>query len=1168
MSGTSPAAGSVRFGVLGPTVADFGDGRSLDLGPRRRRELLTLLLLRPGAAVTMDALADELWHGEPPPAARSTLQAHLSALRRVLEPGAGAPYRLLVTRGPAYLIAAGAMDLDSGRFDESRALARRARAAGDVSGARAHLERALALWRGEPFADLEAHAAAEATRVRLAEDRATAEADLLAVRLDLGEHDGIVGELRVFAERHPSRERAYALLATALYRGGRQAEALDALRAARRALAGGLGLEPGPELRDLETRILRQDPALAGPRALATGPAPARPEEDGGPGLLGRDGELAALTRAWERAVASRSVGIAVVRGPAGIGKTRLVEELARSVRAEVRWGRCTQVSGAPAYWPWRQLLRGLPADVVGAFGAGRDTDGPARFEVALAIGRHLADLAAAGPVLAMLEDLHWADAASMAVLEILATELRDVPLLLVCTLRPEPPAAPDTSGAGPVSGEQPRRLLGVLARHPALVRTELAGLAPPEVDQLFRAVSGAALTEASAAAVRERTAGNPFFVVELARLAAATSVERATAPGALPAGVRDAVLARLAAMPAAMRRLLGTMAVAGREAALPVVATAARLTQAEALDALDTAVAADLAEAPSPGRARFTHDLVRDAVLAGLGAGEHARLSGLVADALVAHQGAALPAAVLAHHLRAAAAGRVDARAARAQLAAAREALAQFAFEDAAAFAGQGLDLAPGGEVSLVVDLMTALGAARRRYADHAEAQRVLAEAARLAATNGDPVRAALATLARAGDAVGGYSSLFYSPAPGLVADLEAAAAALPADEGARRVRLLTAAAVRACYDDADTASRVIGLAAAAARAGAPPEPGELADPEAAGPAEPAGLLVARALAAWTPQHASRRLALADALLARAGGPAGTELVARHLRRAALWELGDVAGADAESAVFTRRLGQTRDPDFDLLDRCWQAMRHLHAGRYGAAGEVAALLATPRPEVTTGAVTLLTQSVGTIHGLTAWDRGAMSQLLPQMEDLEEQVIAEWALIRALALVENGRGPAAATEVRRLVRPDLADVPAGVLEPVYVVNLAEIIAQLDEPAPDLVERAHALLDRLTAYGDTLVTFIPGLVCMGPAALYRGGLALALGRVDEAIGQLRAALELAGAAGGVPFAVRARRRLALALRRAGHEAEAADLDRAAARDAAAIGMRLPYLRPGP
>ncbi|EFC85355.1 AfsR/SARP family transcriptional regulator [Parafrankia sp. EUN1f] len=1188
MSGSSP----VRFGVLGPTIATARDGSPLELGPRRRRELVTLLLLRPGVTVTADALADELWQGEPPPAARSTLQAHLSVLRRVLEPGASPPYRLLVTRGSGYALAVSPADLDTGRLDESRALARRALDDGDPVGARAHLERALALWRGEPFADLADHPTAEAARVKLAEDQMAVRADLLAVRLDLGEHDAVIGELRVLTSQHPLQERLHAQLATALYRGGRQADALTVIRQARQTLANDLGLEPGPDLRELETAILRHDAGLARPGVphtgvlaapAATAPAPATPRAGaagaGAAGgqlpLLGRDRELAALEQAWERTTTGLTTGVALLSGEAGIGKTRLLEELARRVPAQTRWGRCTQVSGAPAYWPWRQLLRGLPAEVVGAFGAVRDGDGPVRFEVALAIGRHLAELASAGPVLALLEDLHWADPASTAMLEILASELTDVPVLLVCSFRPgrAGTAAPGDPAGDGQDGEPLRRLLGVLARHPALTRVELAGLPPTDVGRLFGAVSGMAPTPEQAAAVRRRTAGNPFFVVELARLAAttsvgrataagqataddqATAVDQATAAGTLPTGVRDTVLARLAAMPAGLTSLLAAAAVVGREAALPVVSAAAGLPQAGALDAVDIAVAAGLADVPAPGRLRFTHDIVREAVLVGMGTAERARLAGLVADALVAHQGASVPAAVLAHHLRVAAAGHPDLRAAQAQAAAARAALAQFAFEDAATLAGHGLDLVPGDHPDLRVDLMVIRGEALRRSADFAEAQQVLTEAARIATAHGDTVRAGLATLTRAGDAVGGYSSLFYVPVPGLIADLDAAAAALPAAEGDLRLRLLTSAAVRACYGEPAAASRLIGRAAEVLAEQRTTRPGAAE--------EPAGLLIARALAAWTPAHTGLRLAIADTLLATVEGPPSGELVARHLRRAVLWELGEVEAAEGESAAFSRRLRQVRDPDFDLLDRCWQAMHHLYAGRYDQAAEVAAVLGGPMPGVTPGAINALTQSAATIHGITAWDRGTMGDFLPQVDDMEEQVIAEWALIRALALADTGRPESAAREVRRLVQPDLADVAPGAMEPVYVVLLAEIVAQLVDAVPAMAEWAAGLADRIARYGDTLVTFVLGLTCMGPAALYRGGLALALGRVDEAIADLRSSLVLAEKTGGVPFVIRTRRRLAQALRRAGHADEARQFDRAAARDAHTIGMRLPY-----
>jgi DNA-binding SARP family transcriptional activator len=233
------------FRVLGPLeVAE--SGCLLPLGGRKQRALLALLLLRANQVVPTERLIDELWSGEPPPTAVKTVQVYVSRLRKVL--GADA----LATRQPGYVLplAPGQLDLD--RFEALRAAGR--------------LHEALALWRGSPLADLAYEPSLQAEIARLDELRlATLEARISA-DLAAGHASERVAELEALIAQHPLRERLRALLMVALYRSGRQAEALRAYRDTRRSLVGELGIEPSPELRLLEHAILRHDPELTDQR--------------------------------------------------------------------------------------------------------------------------------------------------------------------------------------------------------------------------------------------------------------------------------------------------------------------------------------------------------------------------------------------------------------------------------------------------------------------------------------------------------------------------------------------------------------------------------------------------------------------------------------------------------------------------------------------------------------------------------------------------------------------------------------------------------------------------------------------------------------------------------------------------------------------------------------
>jgi len=251
------------FRILGPIEAIDGD-RPLALGGTKQRALLGMLLLHAGEVVSSDRLIDELWPGERREEAIRALQVAVSRLRRALEPGraAGASSQLLVTRPPGYELRAPSDRIDAKRFEELTDEGRRALAAGAAGEAREKLEAALGLWRGSPLADLAYESFCQAEIDRLEDLRVAALEDRIAADLELGRHAELVGELRTLVREQPLRERPRAQLMLALYRSGRQAEALEAFAQARRTLVEELGIEPGRGLRELHQAMLEQDPAL------------------------------------------------------------------------------------------------------------------------------------------------------------------------------------------------------------------------------------------------------------------------------------------------------------------------------------------------------------------------------------------------------------------------------------------------------------------------------------------------------------------------------------------------------------------------------------------------------------------------------------------------------------------------------------------------------------------------------------------------------------------------------------------------------------------------------------------------------------------------------------------------------------------------------------------
>jgi WD40 repeat protein/DNA-binding SARP family transcriptional activator len=391
---------ALEIRTLGRVDATVG-GRSLRLGGPKQRAVLAMLALRANRTVATDELIDGLWGDRPPASAAKNVQYYVSQLRKELaSDGSGAQ---IVTRGRGYELKLPDDAVDAARFER---LVERARAEAERGIVDGSAQGALELWRGAPLADVASEPFAGAEIRRLEELHLRALELAIDAELAAGRHDDAIGRLEALIAEHPAHERFHAQRMLALYRAGRQSEAVEGYRTAHRTLSEQIGVEPGPELRRLQEQILAHDPALD-----ARPPPELPPQLEGGsPLLAGRDRELRWLRKRWQEAEAGRCT-TALVSGPSGIGKTRLAAELAAAVQPQ---GTVLYAAGSGAPDAALDAIRGATESEL--------------------------------PTLLVLDD---ADDASPAVLEAaaaLAAKPRDTPLLLLVLHRDDegPPAFAD----------------------------------------------------------------------------------------------------------------------------------------------------------------------------------------------------------------------------------------------------------------------------------------------------------------------------------------------------------------------------------------------------------------------------------------------------------------------------------------------------------------------------------------------------------------------------------------------------------------------------------------------------------------------------------------------------------------------------------------------------
>jgi DNA-binding SARP family transcriptional activator len=1112
--------GEIEFKLLGPLEVSR-KAEPVALGPPQQRALLALLLLNANEVVSRDRLIDELWGEQPPTTAAKLVQIYVSRLRKALEPdrSPGDEGRILITRPPGYLISIEAEQLDLGRFERLRVEAHGATATGDLEAAAAKLRQALALWRGPPLADLAYEAFAQGEIARLEELRLTAQEERFDADLALGRHGDVVGELESLTRLHPVREGLTAQLMLALYRSGRQAEALEAYQEARRALTDELGIEPSRELRELQQAILEQDPALDrkpdGLALSASSASEATPRASSAV-FVGRARELGALETALDEALAGRG-RLALIAGEPGIGKSRLADELlatARTRGASVAVGRCWEAGGAPAYWPWVQSLRAYlretePDALRAQLGAGvadlaqllpelrelfpdlpeppaLESEG-ARFRLFEAVTSLLRSATQERPLVLVLDDLHAADEPSLLLLQFVAREAADSRVLLVCAFR----------DVDPTVREPLVSALAELVREPHTTQIELAGLSDADVAEYIELSTGVDPAPRLVAAIHAETEGSPLFVAETVRLLDAEGqISEAGAEIRIPPGIRAVIDQRVGRLPDRCRSLLVPAAVMGREFELDALARLSGLDRAELLDALDEAMTERiLGDLPgSPGRLRFGHALIRDALYDELTPGRRMQLHRDVAEALAeAHAGDLGPhLSELAHHYFAAAPAGASEEAVEYARRAGDRAASQLAYEEAARLYQMALSLVE--DPAARCDLLLALGDVQGRAGDTPASKQAYREAAELAEELGQSDRLAWAAL--------GYGGRFIwhvSRDDAYAVQLhERAIDALRDPDSPLRVRLLARFAAGPLRDASFSPARRHELSEEALRTAR-----RLGDPETLVYA-----LSAFIAARHAPDFTLEQVPMSTELIGVATEVGDLErcMEGHEYRFTALIELGDTQGAKAALAMMQSLAEEIRQPSHDWFVAVYRAALTLLEGDFAAAEELisVARLKGERAQSWSAAVG---------YGLQLYLLRREQGRIDEVEDLVRRSAEEyltypiWRCVLAQMAAQTGSMAGAREVLNQLGKDDFADLPIDEEWLVCMSLLAETSTALGDTG-----HASVLYRRLLPYSDR-VAFSYAQISLGSISRYLGILAALAQRWGDAERHFEEALKI-------------------------------------------------------
>jgi len=859
--------------------------------------------------------------------------------------------------------------------------------------------------------------------------------------------------------------------------------------------------------------------------------------------FVGRDQEMLELRAALNDARAGHGRLVLLVGEP-GSGKTRTAEQLityARMRDVQVYLGSCYEGEGAPAFWPWVQILRpyvetsdsttlrslvgtgaGALAQVVSEIRQRLPNLEPlpelepkqARFRLFDSVTTFLKNAARSQPLLLILDDLHWADEGSLRLLEFLARELRDAQILVVATYR-------DVA----LGRQHPlAQTLAELARQGLSSRIVLRGLAEKDVERFIEMTAGLAPPGRLVTAVYKETEGNPFFVNEVVRLLVAEGRLRDAGESSswtirIPEGVREVIGRRLNRLSEPCNRVLTLASVIGREFSTDRLLPLSEVSEDRLFELLEEAIAARVIyEMPrTAGRYSFSHGLVRETLYGELSAGRRVRLHRRIGEALeTACAGNPGPhLAELAYHFFEAAPGGNPDKAIDYAVRAGRRAIDLLAYEEAALHHEHALEALDHNEVPderVRCDLLLALGDARKRAGDGVRSKEVFQRAAAQAKTLAEPDRQALAALGYGGGVSGAIGRVDEVE----ISLLREALEALPTQDSVLRARLL-AHLSGALYYSTDQRVALSREAVEMAR--------RLGDPAALLPA-----LYFRHVALVVTEDLRERLAVGEEMLAIAERAGNKELVLRAWYRLILdWtELGEMAEVDRAIEVYARLARELRQPAYLWMTPHFRASRALLEGRLAEGERLAGeSLAIGQKAQEPNALLFY----GVHMNIVRLNQGRIVELMEATKQQLERypMIPGNRAVLAYIYVHMHRGDEARALLDTLAANEFRDLGWDGSYIMVLSSLAYVVNFLED-----AHRARLLYERLLPFRGRMIVSGNSAIGFGSVGRPLGLLAATMSRWDEAVGHFEEAVATNARLNARPFLAGVLREYARAL----------------------------------
>ena len=857
--------------------------------------------------------------------------------------------------------------------------------------------------------------------------------------------------------------------------------------------------------------------------------------------FVGRQREIDQLHATLEDAFSGRG-RLMMLIGEPGIGKTRTAEQLATYARlrdAQVLWGRCYEGEGAPAYWPWVQIIRSYVRDrdadaLATEMGPGaadiaqvvsevreRFPDLPtssvtdpeqARFRLFDGIAEFLRNAGKRKPLVLILDDLHWADKPSILLLQFLARGIGPARLLILGTYRD-----------AEVTREHPLgQILGELT---ADQRAPLGGLTKEDTARFIEMTAGVSPPEALVDAVYRETEGNPFFMSEVVRLLVSDgALERPDVVDSwsltIPQGVRQVISRRVSRLSDECNRVLTIASVIGREFGLDALERLSDLSGDRLLEAVEEAVAIRVvAEVPGTvGRYGFSHALIRETLYGELSSTRRVRLHHLIADVLESLYRSKPDShlAELAYHFFEAArgGGHIGKAVGYASAAGARAARL-LAYEEAVAHyqrALQALELEQSADEAQRCELLLALGDAQWSSGDGSRARETFQSAAAIARRLKLREQLALAAL-----------GLGTIPEVGIVDQIlvdliEEALEALGQDANPLRARLLGRLANELYF--ADSRERIGPLVREAVETAR-----RVGDPVVLGTT-----LYESHISVWGPENVEDRLAMADEIVRLAEETGNLDLAegGRRLRMIDLLDVGDIGSADREFEAYAPVAEELRQPRYVWVASVYRTMRALFDGQFEEGERLAQETLALGQRVR--AVDAW-QGFGIQIVLVRREQGRLQEIESAIEGFVAQypAIPGWRSALAWLYSEQGREAEARREFDHLAANDFADLPPDWVWLTAIALLSEVCASLGD-----ISRAHKLYELLLPYADRWVVVGMGAACFGAVSRYLGLLAATMGQWENAELHFEDALTSHTRAGARPWLAHTQHEYARAL----------------------------------